>query len=110
MTEKQAWIVLLVIAIAGAIWWYAYGPKKASAELKPRVPSKEELRAKAGPYIATTKQLNDSEEISTLIVPSSYGEFLDVKCLIYKNREFKQVVMNCPGATQMDFDTIDRGE
>jgi hypothetical protein len=79
-------------------------PKSKAA----RAPSAAELRAKAGPYIASTKQLSDTEEISTLVLPSRIGAMLDAQCFIYKNKEFKQAVVTCQDDRLLDTTAIEQ--
>lgn len=73
-----------------------------------RPPSAHEARFKAGPYIATTKQLSEHEDISTLVLPSSFGPLLDTQCFIYRNLEFKQAVVHCPGERMLDAAAIEQ--
>jgi hypothetical protein len=74
-------------------------------QFKPKPPPREskvdvKQRFQKGPYIAQSKPLSPSEELSLVIVPSPIDDYFDTKCLIYKNREFNQVVFTCPESTQ----------
>jgi len=59
-------------------------------------------RVKEGPYVASEKALSDAEDLRIVVVPSALGAALDVKCLIYRNREMNQVVFTCPDVRQDD--------
>lgn len=59
-----------------------------------------EQRAEAGPYIAVTKAISKDETVRVLVIPHPLGEFFDVTCVIYTNREVGTATMNCPTAHQ----------
>jgi len=65
-------------------------------------------REKEGPYVASEKALSATEDLRIVVVPSPLGEPLDVKCLIYRNREMNQVVFTCPDVRQEDISLPDR--
>jgi hypothetical protein len=56
-------------------------------------------------YFDKTKKPSESEELSLLVVPSKDGAFGDVRCLVYRNREFRQVIMTCPNPVSDELDT-----
>ena len=53
-------------------------------------------------YVARTKELSPTEELSLVIVPSQATPTADTRCLIYRNREFHTVTFTCPGAHRDD--------
>lgn len=74
-------------------------------QFKPKPPPREpkvdvKQRFENGPYVVHSKQLSPTEELSLVIVPSAIDNYFDTKCLIYKNREFNQIVFTCPESTQ----------
>jgi hypothetical protein len=90
MIVKAFWLVSFgVIAFMAGCEMSAHKPKPARANA-------DQQRAKAGPYIASTKQLSEHEELATVVIPSSIGPLLDQTCYIYRNRESKQSSFQCP--------------
>lgn len=87
--------VVAVIGLLAAFWWML--PQR---ERPPR--PQIDQRVKDWAYVARSKQITPTEELSLVVVPSEFGEPLDVKCFIYKNREFNQATMVCPGISQDD--------
>lgn len=67
--------------------------KEASAKLVER--------AKRGPYIERGKDISDSETVRVLVVPHPLGAFLDTRCYIYTNRDFRTSSMQCPGGDSL---------
>jgi hypothetical protein len=69
-------------------------------EPKPMAPTGQttDERVRAGPYVAQEKALSATEDLRIVVVPSPFGRPLDVRCLIYRNREFQQVTFTCPDA------------
>ena len=59
-------------------------------------------RVKEGPYVASEKALSDTEDLRIVVVPSEFGRPLDVKCFLYRNREWQQTVFTCPDVRQDD--------
>lgn len=96
----------LIIAAAGGAWLF-FKSEPIKAKPAPRAPTQSELRAKEGPFILSTKKLSETEEISIVIMPSPYGDIFDTRCVIYRNREFKQATFNCPDAMARDLSGSD---
>ncbi len=57
-----------------------------------------------GAYIAKEKQLSPTETLRLVIVPSRVDDFLDARCLIYTNAEYKVAQMQCPNISTTDLD------
>ena len=68
----------------------------------PRAGTTTDQRVLQGPYIASTKALSDTEDLRIVVVPSEFGRPLDVKCFLYRNREWQQTVFTCPDVRQED--------
>ena len=64
-----------------------------------------EQRAKAGPYVASTTQLSDTETLTTVVIPSAIDPVLDRHCYVYRNREFKEARFVCPTDAPIDTDS-----
>lgn len=96
----RAAIAAVVLAVAGC--------NVSSSKPAARAPSAAEQRAKAGPYIASTKKISEQEEMSTLVLPSSIGPVLDQHCFIYRHLEFKQARVICPDAINLDASAIEQ--
>ena len=99
------WPSVVALAVAG-IGFTVLGYSFQQRERPPR--PQLEQRVKDWAYVARSKQITPTEELSLIVVPSEFGEPLDVKCLIYKNREFNQATMVCPGANQDDLRVPDQ--
>lgn len=67
-------------------------PKQAAAETAQRI--------KDWATVTRTKAISPTEELSLVVVPSEFGRPFDVRCLVYKNREFGAVTFTCPDAKQ----------
>jgi len=98
-TLKTMLSVAAIVAVAA--WWYQ------SFVVEPEQQRKisEAKRAKISQrftewaYVAKEKEVAPGETTRLVIVPSPYGHgIIDVKCLIYTNRELKTSSMLCPGA------------
>lgn len=88
-------VFALVAIVVGVSMWIGYAKTKAE-------PAPQLERVKEWAYVAQTKQLTLTEELSLVVIPSEFGSPLDVKCFIYRNREFNQATLMCPGASQDD--------
>lgn len=93
------WPSVVALAVAGVgVSMVIYGVQKRERPPSPQI----DQRVKEWAYVARSKNITPTEEVSLLVIPSEFGEPLDVKCLIYKNREFNQATMICPGAARED--------
>lgn len=88
----------LVFGLLIGLWTDRPRPQHTAAQT--------EQRFRDWAYVARTKTLGPQEELSLVIVPSEFGKVFDVRCIVYKNREFNQVVFTCPEAKQ---DQIEEG-
>ena len=96
-------IVIVGLPVIAGLIYYGFNPSRSVS------PDRAALeRAKAGPYIASTKQISDSETLSTVIVPSTIGTMLDKHCFIYTNREYRQVRFTCPEGAPLDVGSIEQ--
>lgn len=102
---KKAGIAILIIAAAVGAWVY-YDHQSKKPNPSAQITELRE-RAKAGAFIESTKKLSENEELSVVVLPSSYGEFLDTRCVIYRHREFKQATFSCPDSMRYHLDDND---
>jgi len=64
----------------------------------------QKARFDNGAYISKEKQISTTETVRVVILPSKVDDFLDVKCVLYTNAEFKVAQMQCPDISTLDFD------
>lgn len=88
----------LIICLALALFWIGVLNIKQPAAAADRKTTTQ--RAAEGAYVARTKALSATEDLSLVVIPSELGEPLDVKCFVYKNREFNHVTFICPDTRQ----------
>lgn len=91
---------IVVAALLGA-WaynsWVLQPEKQRQRQVERKAESSQ--RFKDWAYVAKEKEVAPGEVVKLVVIPSSYGvEFLDIKCLIYTNRELKTSSMICPDA------------
>ena len=99
----KVWEYLMGAAILCALAWWGYSSwvvKPAQAERRAESRAAEDAqRFKDWAYVAKEKEIRPGETVKLVIVPHPWGgEFMDTKCLIYTNQEFKQASMICPDA------------
>lgn len=86
------------ILVASGIGLYAYLTRQ---DAPPRpLPAETERRVKEWAYVAQEKALSASEDLRLVVIPSEFGKFFDVRCLIYRNRETNTATFVCPEARQ----------
>lgn len=101
MGATKSWAVIGFLVIAS---WWGYSEIIAKPERRDkqaqRQHEKEDKRFNEWAYIAKDKEIKPGEHLKLIIVPSSWGEYFDTKCLIYTNDDLKQSSMICPDSTR----------
>lgn len=90
---------LIVVVTSVMQFWPAW---QAPQALKAAAGKTTDQRAREGAYVASEKALSASEDLRLVVIPSPLGAPLDVKCFLYRNREWQQVVFTCPDVRQED--------
>lgn len=107
LKEGARTVTALLVAFAVAVWAY----HSFISEPEQQRQRHEDRRTEASQrfaewaYIAKTKDIAPGERIKLVVIPDSSGiDFLDTKCLIYTNSEFKTSSMLCPDAKSSDLE------
>lgn len=99
-STQRAITLIAIVGIASA-WAYnswVLKPAKQRQSYSERK-AEDQRRFKEWAYVAKEKDVAPGETVKLIVIPSPYGvDLLDIKCLIYTNREFKNSSMVCPDA------------
>lgn len=105
--KNNWWKWLIAIMLLGAFGVYVSNQRDESKrhrkEREAEYKSQDEAdkkRFSEWVYIAKEKQIAPGETVRLLVIPSPLGDFLDTKCLIYTNQDFKQSTFICPDAAK----------
>lgn len=96
MSRSHAVIIILGTLIMVGGWMTLM--VREERKVAPAIDAQQ--RFKEWAVVTRTKALSASEELSLVTVPSEFGKVFDVRCLVYKNREFNHVTFTCPDAKQ----------
>lgn len=105
MQKYKAWEYLAGATVICAMLWWGYSswidkPAKVKQRTE-RIHAEESRRFKDWAYVAKEKEIRPGETVKLVIVPHPWGgEFLDTKCFVYANHEYKQASMVCPDANK----------
>ena len=60
--------------------------------------ARSRARFEEGAFVKSSKQLSDHEVLQVIVIPESYVEELDTRCVVYQNLESRTSTMDCSGA------------
>jgi len=86
----------IAVGLALVLFWMGVQEKQPTRAAERKTTEQRE----AGPYVANSKQISESENVRVLVIPNPLGEFFDVTCLIYTNKDLGVATMSCPTAHQ----------
>ncbi len=96
---KWLYAVLFIAIMAWIVYPKFAEPQRKADQRHTAALEENAKRFKDWAYVAREKEISPGETIKLVIVPHPWGgEFMDTKCLIYTNQEFKQASMICPDA------------
>ena len=93
------WVVVALVA-ALAYWQLQVKPEAERREANRILRAEQRAAAKAD-WVGVNgeKDISSTEKITRVTFKSSFGEFLDTHCYIYRNTEFRTAQFVCPGET-----------
>lgn len=112
MSERtQQFVGGIVLAGALSAWayysWVIEPEKQRQRYVERKAESSQRFNDWA--YVAKQKEVAPGEDIKLVVIPNASGvEFLDTKCLIYTNKEFKTSSMICPDAERSNLSENDQ--
>ena len=97
--------IVFVAMVAGGYWAYTQYTEHQDAVKEAKKVDRQ--RAAAARYsawatIEKEKEISPTETVKQILIPDREGPVLDVRCVIYINKEYKSVSMVCPNAAQED--------
>jgi hypothetical protein len=95
---RLAWILAVVAAALVAAWIVRFDDASTEKAMAARAETAQ--RFKDWAFIARSKALSPTEELSLVVIPSEIDRAFDLRCIIYTNRAVNQTAFVCPEATQ----------
>lgn len=110
LKEGARTVTALLVAFAVAVWAYHSFISEPERQRQRNADRRADASQRFADwaYVAKAKDIAPGERIKLVVIPSPSGiEFLDTKCLIYTNSEFKTSSMHCPDAKSSDLEVVE---
>ena len=100
MTANQRLLgVALLLAAAAAALQLAvlFGRDPAEAERRTAPGASQQERLDRGAYVVRSKQITDTENVQTIVIPEGLSTEFDTRCVVYQNSELRTSSITCTG-------------